>query len=121
MTIVYQGTPEDGEAAIRPLRSLPLIGDDLKTMTYLEVQAMAGQLPFGLRHYWKGHFLRDLDEPAIQATVASDGRAAGSASFVLLETMNGVARRRAVGRRRVRAARRPLERERHRDLGGGRG
>jgi FAD/FMN-containing dehydrogenase len=92
VTIVYQGTPEDGDAAIRPLRSLPLIGDDLKTMTYLEVQAMAGQIPFGLRHYWKGHFLRELDEPAIQATVEAMDRKPGAASFVLLETLNGVAR-----------------------------
>ena len=29
--------------------------------TYLELQALTGILPFGLRHYWKGHFLRELD------------------------------------------------------------
>ncbi len=92
ITVVYQGTPEDGDVAIRPLRSLPLIGDEVKSMTYLEVQAMAGQLPFGLRHYWKGHFLRDLDEPAIRAVVAAMDERPGSVSFVLLETMNGAAR-----------------------------
>lgn len=93
VTVVYQGTPEAGDAAIRPLRSLPLIGDDMKTMTYLEIQAIAGQLPFGLRHYWKGHFLRDLDADAIAATVAAMDRVPGSASFVLLEAINGAARR----------------------------
>ena len=92
VTVVYQGTPEAGEAAIRPLRSLPVVGDGLAVMTYLEVQAMAGQLPFGLRHYWKGHFLRDLDGSAIAASVAAMDRAVDSASFVLLETLNGAAR-----------------------------
>ena len=39
------------------------LAGDLRTRsgrwTYPDVQAMSGQLPFGLRHYWKGHFLRD--------------------------------------------------------------
>ena len=30
---------------------------------------MNGRLPFGLRHYWKGHFLRAFDEPVIEAIV----------------------------------------------------
>ena len=92
VTVAFQGSPEDGEAAIGPLRSLPVIDDGLAVMTYLEVQAMAGQLPFGLRHYWKGHFLRDLDDGAIAASVAAMDGATGSPSFVLLEAMNGAAR-----------------------------
>jgi FAD/FMN-containing dehydrogenase len=92
VTVVYQGTQEAAEAAIRPLRSMPLIGEDVTTKTYLEVQAMSGELPFGLRHYWKGHFLRELDEPAIGAVVAAMDERPGSVSFVLLEAMNGVAR-----------------------------
>ena len=27
--------------------------------TYVETQEMSGRLPFGLRHYWKSHFVRD--------------------------------------------------------------
>jgi FAD/FMN-containing dehydrogenase len=92
VTVVYQGTPEAAAAAIRPLRALPLIGDDVTTKSYLEAQAMSGQLPFGLRHYWKGHFLRELDEPAIGAAVAAMDDRPGSLSFVLLEAMNGAAR-----------------------------
>lgn len=85
VTIVYQGTPEAAEAVIRPLRSVPIADDGLKTMTYLEVQAMSGQLPFGLRHYWKGHFLRELDGGAIEATVAAMDLDRASESFILLE------------------------------------
>ena len=39
---------------------------------------MSGQLPFGLRHYWKGHFVRELDDATIDATVAGDGSRPGA-------------------------------------------
>jgi FAD/FMN-containing dehydrogenase len=50
-------------------------------------------MPFGLRHYWKGHFLRELDAAAAEA-IATAMRTApnGSSSFVLLEALNGQAR-----------------------------
>jgi FAD/FMN-containing dehydrogenase len=92
VTVVYQGTPEAAEPVIRPLRSLPIAEDFLKPMTYLDVQAMSGQLPFGLRHYWKGHFLRELDASAIEATVAAMDLGRPSESFILLEAMSGQAR-----------------------------
>ncbi len=92
ITVVYQGTPDAAEAAIRPLRSIPIVEDFLKPMTYLDVQAMSGQLPFGLRHYWKGHFLRELDQPAIDAIVDGMDVDPASQSFILLEAMSGAAR-----------------------------
>ena len=52
---------------------------------------MSGRLPFGLRHYWKGHFVRELDEPTIAAVVEGLGRVAGS-SFILIEALTGAAR-----------------------------
>jgi FAD/FMN-containing dehydrogenase len=71
-------------AALR--RGLTVLADDLRPMTYLELQAESGIIPFGLRHYWKGHFLRDLDSELF-ATLAQ--RAAAPASmteaFILLE------------------------------------
>ena len=93
ITVVYQGTPEAAEAAIRPLRALPVVTDGLAVMNYLEVQAMSGQLPFGLRHYWKGHFVRELDDATIDAVVAGMEMEPGSSSFVLIEAMSGAARR----------------------------
>ena len=56
---------------------------------------MSGRLPFGLRHYWKGHFLRALDETVIGGiadAVAARPSGDGSQSGLLLETIRGVAR-----------------------------
>jgi FAD/FMN-containing dehydrogenase len=91
-TLVYQGTPEAGEAVLRPLRAVPIVVDRLATMNYLEVQKLAGELPFGLRHYWKGHLLRALDDGSIDSIVAAMGQASGD-SFVLMEAITGAARR----------------------------
>ena len=79
-------------------RELPVQEDDLGPRTYLELQAQAGILPFGLRHYWKGHFLRELDGPTISALAESLAApdAIGHA-FVLIEGITGAARNEPVG------------------------
>jgi len=89
--VTFQGTPDQAEPILRPLRALPLVHESLAPMTYLEVQAMSGVLPFGLRHYWKGHFVRELDDGVIDSVIGAMGRAAGP-SFVLLEALTGAAR-----------------------------
>jgi FAD/FMN-containing dehydrogenase len=90
VTVVFQGTPDDGERAIGVLRALPVVADTVTVKTYLEVQAMSGLLPFGLRHYWKGHFTRSIDVPAVVAGLAA---VPGGGSFILLEALSGTARR----------------------------
>ncbi len=91
--VAYAGAPEDAERALAPIRGLAaVVEDDVEPRSYLEVQAMNGRLPFGLRHYWKGHFLADLDTAAIDAiTGRLDGP--GGSSGVLLEALSGTARR----------------------------
>jgi FAD/FMN-containing dehydrogenase len=86
---VYHGPLEAAEAAMAPLRALPNLSGDIVPITYPELQAVSGLMPFGLRHYWKGHFVRDLDESAIAATVAGMASATGQASFLLLEAITG--------------------------------
>ena len=92
ISVVYQGASEAAEAVIRPLRALPLIGDTMALRSYPEVQAMNGTLPFGLRHYWKGYFLRELDHGAIAAVVGAMETVPAGHSFVLLEAITGAAR-----------------------------
>jgi len=91
VAVVDGSDPSPIEAALR--RDLPVTSDDLGPKTYLELQAQAGILPFGLRHYWKGHFLRELDAGTFEALVESVG--AGDAvdlAFILLEGLVGAGR-----------------------------
>lgn len=79
---------------IRPLREgLPLVSDDVAPMTYLELQAMSGRLPFGLRHYWKGHFLRALGDDVVSGVVDSLSAPRGALGGILIEAIRGAARR----------------------------
>jgi FAD/FMN-containing dehydrogenase len=85
---------EDPAPILARLRDgMPVVLEDVGPMTYGEMQAYSGLLPFGLRHYWKGHFLRALDADLLallaQEAVADD--AVGS-SFVMLEGLTGAGR-----------------------------
>lgn len=92
IAIAFQGTTEDAESVIRPLRGLPGAAGGVIPVNYVELQARTGTLPFGLRHYWKGHFLRDLDAGAIDAVVRSIETTPPGMSFMLLEAITGRAR-----------------------------
>jgi FAD/FMN-containing dehydrogenase len=96
----YQGSAADAEAAIerlRALRALPGVTGGFKPITYAELQSRTGILPFGLRHYWKGHFVRELDAAAIDAVVAASQHTPPGHSFLLLEAITGRARREPEG------------------------
>ena len=67
--------------------------DDLGPRTYLEIQAMNGELPFGMRHYWKATFLRELDADGLDAVMTAHASRVGGASGVLIEPIRGAARR----------------------------
>ena len=92
LTVVYQGTPDEAERSIEPLRRLPVAQDGLAPRSYVEIQEMSGRLAFGLRHYWKGHLIRDLDRVVIDASVAAMADRPESSSFLLLEAITGAAR-----------------------------
>ena len=89
--IVDGSDPAPIEAALRS--GLPVTSDDLGPKTYLELQALAGILPFGLRHYWKGHFVRELTTEMFEALVESiSADDAVGMAFILLERMVGAGR-----------------------------
>lgn len=96
VTVVFQGSAAEAEPFIRPLLGQPRLGGTFGLKTYLEAQEMSGTLPFGLRHYWKGHFVRELDDPTIEAVVDAMRGASGSA-FILIEGLTGAARREPPG------------------------
>jgi FAD/FMN-containing dehydrogenase len=90
--VAWPGQPSTEPDDLRRLRTaLPAISDNLTLMEYPDIQAMSGRLPFGLRHYWKGHFLRALDEPVISGLVESLAARPHGISILLLETIRGAA------------------------------
>jgi FAD/FMN-containing dehydrogenase len=91
LQIAFQGTRAEAEAAVAPLLDLPGAVLTLAEVTYPELQMRTGIMPFGLRNYWKGHFVRDLDEVAADAIVTAM-ETAGEHSFLLVEAITGRAR-----------------------------
>ena len=97
ITVAYQGGQEAAERFIVPLRGLPVIGASLTSMSYRELQVMNGRLPFGLRHYWKGHCLRDLEPSAMNVIAATIEERPAPPSILLLEAITGAARHEPAG------------------------
>ena len=90
--IAWQGSEADLETHLRPLREgLPVLVDNVGVMGYPGVQDIYGRLPFGLRHYWKGHFLRSLDDAVIGAVADSVAAPRGARGVILLEAIHGAA------------------------------
>jgi hypothetical protein len=68
--VVLVGDPDEGRRLLPALRDGTLrVAEQVQELSYLELQTMDDerQRPGLLRRYWKGHYLRDLDDAAIQA------------------------------------------------------
>jgi FAD/FMN-containing dehydrogenase len=93
VSVAYFGDPDDGYEAIQPLMDGPApVMDALRPMYYAELQEIFGRMPFGLRNYWSGRFLRELPDELIELTAAkfADGEINGT---VLFEPLYGAAAR----------------------------
>jgi FAD/FMN-containing dehydrogenase len=90
--IVCSSGPAEQPEPLRRLRAVSgLQLDDVRRRPYLELQSML-DLPFGLRHYWKGHFVRELpDELLDQLWRAIDP--AMKRGSILIEAIHGEAAR----------------------------
>ena len=90
----YTGPERHGEQAVRPFRSLgaPII-DGIQPTSYVEVQRLFAEVPFGLRNYWKGHFVREMTDAAIDATVECADSITSEHSAILIEAPHGAASR----------------------------
>jgi len=94
VVVAFNGPPAAGEAVVRPLRErIRVLRDGIRPISYLDLQAVNVQVPFGVRHYWKGHFVRELSDDVIDLTAAAFGRHEGLTGGILIELMNGAARR----------------------------
>jgi FAD/FMN-containing dehydrogenase len=92
VTVCYRGAVADADELLLPLRrGMRPKEDTVRAASYLDVQTTSDITPFGLRHYWKGHFLRNIPESLLQATIDDfvKGRMLGG---ILIEPIAGIAR-----------------------------
>jgi FAD/FMN-containing dehydrogenase len=93
VSVAYFGDIDDGHAAIQSLTDGPApVMDGLRPMYYAELQEIFGRMPFGLRNYWSGRFLRELPDELIELSVAATRRD-GVYGTILLEPLFGAAAR----------------------------
>jgi FAD/FMN-containing dehydrogenase len=62
-------------------------------MYYAELQDIFGRLPFGLRNYWSGRFLRELPDDVIEIVDAQLQQRNDVTGTILLEPLHGAAAR----------------------------
>jgi FAD/FMN-containing dehydrogenase len=65
---------------------------EIRTMYYPEIQEIYARLPFGLRNYWSGRFLRELPDEVLSLT-AEKFAADGANGAVLFESLHGAPQR----------------------------
>lgn len=90
----FNGPIADGEPLLEPLRRLgPPIDDGIRPMRYPEVQRTFAEIPFGLHNYWKGHFIREMTNDVVDATMAAFETMTSQHSAILIEAPHGAVHR----------------------------
>jgi FAD/FMN-containing dehydrogenase len=93
VNVAWRGDAEHGIASVRALAEHPACYEsDLKPMSWLQLQAFYQPIPFGLRHYWKGHLVGRLDHTLADSLITSASEATDD-SFALVEFIHGKAHR----------------------------
>ena len=88
------GNPRSLSAVAALQSNLPIARDRLEMTSYLQIQVMQGDTPFGIRHYWKSQFTDELSDDLIDEIVDHyHARTAGSISSILIEPVHGQATR----------------------------
>jgi FAD/FMN-containing dehydrogenase len=85
----YTGLDEDSEE-LHTLRSAPgLMEDELRKHSFLEQQRLISSTYGGNRHYWKGHFVRELPDELVDEIlrhIVALGRPPGG---IMIESLHG--------------------------------
>jgi len=94
ISVCWTGSSEEARSRLDELRSLPgLVHDWVRPLSYLQLQNSFGEIPFGFRHYWKGHFVRELPDDTIDFLVEHYARRSSPLGTVLIEPLQGYATR----------------------------
>ena len=71
MAALYVGDAEAGAGVIQPLKELGPVVDHIGPMPYTTFQAALDPLaPWGVRSYWRGEYMRELSDAAIDTFLA---------------------------------------------------
>lgn len=92
----YNGSAEDGQKAMQPIReALPKpILDWMGPMPFSTLQGLFdGLFPKGLQWYWKGDFVKELSDAAIDAHIAHASKSPTELSLMHLYPIDGAVRR----------------------------
>lgn len=91
----YNGPLADGEEALRPVRAFGApVADLFQQIPYRAMQSMLdAAFQHGMRNYWKGSFLREMPDEAIERIVAGARRVTSPLSAVVVEYYGGAASR----------------------------
>ena len=97
IAVCYAGAVEEGERVLQPLREFgPPLAYQVGPMPYTELQKMGDALnPPGLHDYWKGSFLKELSDDAIDALIGGCTTFPAPLAFGLIEHVLGGAVSRA--------------------------
>ncbi len=91
----WSGPIEEGEAAMQPFRDLaPRVGEMVEPMPYPWLNSAFDELfPRGVRSYWKGNYVTELTDEAIDVHLAHGPNAPNPSSTMHLYPINGAAAR----------------------------
>jgi FAD/FMN-containing dehydrogenase len=91
---VCQADPR-GESVLAPIRELgKVLFDNVASKPFVDHQALFdASVPAGLGYYWKSHFLRGLDDGAIDALVEQSRNAPQPWSYALIFQLGGAVAR----------------------------
>ena len=88
------GDLDAGTHALEPLRALGPVADVFGPMPYVALQAMLdGGAPNGLRNYFRGGFVDDLDDQVIDIALREGARMPSPMSQIHFHQMGGAVRR----------------------------
>ena len=92
----YDGPAAEGEAAMRPVREAlpkPLL-DGMCEMPFTALQSLFDPLlPKGLQWYWKGDFVKELSDAAIDAHIEHASKSPSALSLMHLYPIDGAVHR----------------------------
>jgi len=95
ISVCYIGSFEEGERILQPLRRFgPPLSDQVGPIAYTTLQAAGDAFfPAGFHHYWKTHFLTEIRDGAIEATVSHFATVPSPRSIVVFQQYGGAVSR----------------------------